>query len=252
MASKSDARLRGASIPLTGRAGGSLDVSFDPVSIMQRPWRRLRPAACLCGSKQWYPRSGQHTGMGRSVTMKVFLDFEASSLSDRSYPIEIAWVFEDGRSEAHLIAPARGWNDWDDVSQSIHGISRAMLEAEGEPHDVVATRMVAALAGHDLFASAPSWDGKWLSVLLREAALPRHLLRLRDTDQAISETVAEILRLFLRPTGSTTRCTISSRPPPLRRTVNQHTAPWPMLSANTRHGSEPGRSPASCTSPAAC
>ena len=131
--------------------------------------------------------------------MKVFLDFEASSLSDRSYPIEIAWVFEDGRSEAHLIAPAPGWNDWDDVSESIHRISRAMLDAEGEPHDVVATRMVAALAGHDLFASAPSWDGKWLSVLLREAALPRHLLKLRDTDQAISETVAEILRPVLPP-----------------------------------------------------
>jgi hypothetical protein len=93
--------------------------------------------------------------------MKVFLDFEASSLSDRSYPIEIAWVFEDGRSEAHLIAPAPGWNDWDDVSESIHGISREMLEAEGEPHDVVATRLVEALAGHDLFASAPSWDGRW-------------------------------------------------------------------------------------------
>jgi hypothetical protein len=131
--------------------------------------------------------------------MKAFLDFEASSLSDRSYPIEIAWVFEDGQSETHLIAPAPGWNDWDDVSESIHGISRAVLEAEGEPHDEVATRMVAALAGHDLFASSPSWDGKWLSVLLREAALPRHLLRLRDTDQAISETVVEILRPVLPP-----------------------------------------------------
>jgi hypothetical protein len=131
--------------------------------------------------------------------MKVFLDFEASSLSDRSYPIEIAWVFEDGRSEGHLIAPAPGWNDWDDVSESIHGISRGVLEAEGEPHDVVATRMVEALAGHDLFASAPSWDGKWLSVLLREAALPRHLLRLRDTDQAIRETVVGILRPALPP-----------------------------------------------------
>jgi hypothetical protein len=142
-------------------------------------------------------RSGERIGLGRSNPMKVFLDFEASSLSDRSYPIEIAWVFENGRSESHLIARAPGWNDWDDVSESIHGISRAMLEAEGEPHDLVATRMVEALAGHDLFASAPSWDGKWLSVLLREAALPRNLLRLRDTDQAIRETVEEILRPVL-------------------------------------------------------
>ena len=131
--------------------------------------------------------------------MKVFLDFEASSLSDRSYPIEIAWVFEDGRSEDHLIAPAPGWDDWDDVAEGIHGIDRAMLAAEGEPHDVVAKRMVAELAGHDLFASAPSWDGKWMSALLRGAALPRHLLRLRDTDEALRETALQILRPVVPP-----------------------------------------------------
>lgn len=132
--------------------------------------------------------------MGHSSAMKVFLDFEASSLSDDSYPIEVAWVFEDGRSEGHLIAPAENWTDWDDAAEAIHGIKRASLHSEGEPHDRVAGRMVEVLAGHDLFASAPSWDGKWLSVLLRGAGLPRHALRLRDTDEAIRETVAAILR----------------------------------------------------------
>lgn len=132
--------------------------------------------------------------------MKVFLDFEASSLADKSYPIEIAWVFQDGRSESHLIAPAPAWQDWDPRAEAIHGISRATLAAAGEPHDAVAHRMVEALTGHDLFASAPSWDGKWLSVLLRASGLPRHLLRLRDTDEALRETVTEILRSAL-PTG---------------------------------------------------
>jgi hypothetical protein len=131
--------------------------------------------------------------------MKVFLDFEASSLSNRSYPIEVAWVFQDGRSEQHLIAPAPAWNEWDDAAEVIHGISRATLAAGGKPHDVVANRMVEALTGHDLFASAPSWDGKWLSVLLRGAGLPRQTLRLRDTDDALRETALEILRPFLPP-----------------------------------------------------
>jgi len=126
--------------------------------------------------------------------MKVFLDFEASSLSDRSYPIEIAWVFQDGRSESHLIAPAPGWVDWDEAAEAIHGIVRATLVSDGEPHGVVAHRLVEALTGFDLFASAPSWDGKWLSGLLRAAALPRQLLRLRDTDEALRETATEILR----------------------------------------------------------
>ncbi|MFT3810039.1 MAG: hypothetical protein QM698_08990 [Micropepsaceae bacterium] len=31
--------------------------------------------------------------------MLAFLDFEASSLSDNSYPIEVAWIFEDGTGE---------------------------------------------------------------------------------------------------------------------------------------------------------
>jgi hypothetical protein len=131
--------------------------------------------------------------------MNIFLDFEASSLSARSYPIEVAWVFEDGRSEDHLIAPAPAWDDWDVAAEAVHGISRTTLQRDGEPHDVVASRMVDALAGHDLFASAPSWDGKWLSVLLRGAGLPRHSLRLRDTDEALRQTSVEILRPVLAP-----------------------------------------------------
>lgn len=126
--------------------------------------------------------------------MLVFLDFEASSLAKKSYPIEVAWVFEDGRDESHLIRPPLQWDDWDDEAEAIHHIPRARLEAEGTPHDVVARRMVEVLSGHALFASAPSWDGKWLSALLRAAKLPRHALRLRDTDEAQRETATAILR----------------------------------------------------------
>lgn len=125
--------------------------------------------------------------------MKVFLDFEASSLSDKSYPIEVAWVFQDGRAESHLIKPAAIWLDWDATAEAIHGISREKLRTEGAPHDEVAARMVEALTGHELFASAPSWDGKWMSALLRAAGLPRHALRLRDTDEALRELASEIL-----------------------------------------------------------
>jgi hypothetical protein len=146
------------------------------------------------------PMLGERAEMRQPVGMKAFLDFEASSLANRSHPIEVAWVFQNGRSEHHLIAPAPGWDDWDDASEAIHGISRATLKAEGKPHDEVASRMVEALTGHDLFASAPSWDGKWLSVLLRSAGLPRHLLRVRDTDEALRESAVEILRPVL-PAG---------------------------------------------------
>jgi len=126
--------------------------------------------------------------------MIVFLDFEASSLSKHSYPIEVGWVFEDGQSEAHLIRPAPEWTEWDDAAQAIHRIKRAQLDREGTPHDQVAARMVEVLSGHDLFASAPSWDGKWLSTLLRAAGLPRHSLRLRDSDDLLLDTARSLLR----------------------------------------------------------
>ncbi|MBO9624265.1 MAG: transcriptional regulator [Sphingomonas sp.] len=126
--------------------------------------------------------------------MLVFLDFEASSLSKRSYPVEVAWVFEDGREEAHLIRPAPAWTDWDPVAEAIHGIDRATLERDGTPHGVVAERMVAELSGHDLRASAPSWDGKWLSALLRAAGLPRRSLRLADSDDALLDAARDGLR----------------------------------------------------------
>lgn len=119
--------------------------------------------------------------------MRVFLDFEASSLNRDCYPVEVGWVFEDGRGEGHLIRPAPGWVDWDPAAAAMHGLTREKLLADGEPVAGVAARLVAQLRGHELFASAPSWDGHWLSLLLRAGGFPRHLLRLGDTEQVFAE-----------------------------------------------------------------
>ncbi len=120
--------------------------------------------------------------------MRAFLDFEASSLAKQSYPIEVAWVFEDGRSETFLIRPAPAWTDWDERAAAVHRLTRAVLLRDGVPHDEVARRLLTALGDVAVYASSPSWDGKWLSVLLRAAGLPRHALRLRDTDELQLET----------------------------------------------------------------
>jgi hypothetical protein len=125
--------------------------------------------------------------------MNVFLDFEASSLSARGYPIEVAWVFEDGRSEAYLIKPALEWVDWDPSAEAIHRISRSLLVAEGRAHDYVAHRLLSTLSDHTVHASAPSWDGKWLSTLLRAAGLPRHAMRLKDCDELNLQTARDRL-----------------------------------------------------------
>jgi hypothetical protein len=116
--------------------------------------------------------------------MIAFLDFEASSLGKKSFPVEVAWVFQDGRSRSILIKPIEAWTDWSEEAENLHGLSRKVLEAEGVPVASVAAQMMDELSGHQLYASAPSWDGKWLSALLRGAGLPRHSLRLRKSDEA--------------------------------------------------------------------
>lgn len=129
----------------------------------------------------------------------VFLDFEASSLSKASYPIEVAWTSPSGQEESHLIRPAPIWTDWSEESQAIHRISRERLMAEGRPHDMVARRMLTVLSGHLLYATAPSWDGQWLSKLLRASGLSRHALRLQDADAAHIKAIVEILQKSYTP-----------------------------------------------------
>src|SRR4029079_5077069 len=93
---------------------------------------------------------------------------------------------------------------------------------QGTPHELLARRMVEILSGHALYATSPSWDGKWLSVLLRGAGLPRHALRVREADEAHLAAAAAILR-DARPEEdvacasvailASARDTIAQRPP---------------------------------------
>lgn len=131
--------------------------------------------------------------------MRAFIDFEASSLARRSYPIEVAWVFEDGGSETFLILPTEKWTDWDPAAEALHGITRELLTSEGVSIDIVAKRLVGDLQGHEVFASAPSWDSKWLGALLRAAGLPRHAIRLTDTDAGLLELASALLAPFVEP-----------------------------------------------------
>ena len=125
--------------------------------------------------------------------MLIFVDFEASSLGKHGYPVEVGWAAEDGSEESQLIRPAPDWEDWSEEAERIHGIARETLLRDGRPHQEVATLMVERLSGHDLLASAPSWDGHWLSKLLRAAGLPRHRLRLRDTEEAQQQSALAVL-----------------------------------------------------------
>lgn len=116
--------------------------------------------------------------------MIYFVDFEASSLSAGSFPIEVAWVDQDGQGECYLIRPAEVWlnlpggqPEWNPASERIHGISMATLLKEGEPHGRVAARAVQVLGrSHVMVCSdAPEFDEYWLDRLLQAAGIRREV-----------------------------------------------------------------------------
>jgi len=102
--------------------------------------------------------------MNKNTQMHIFLDFEASSLSGTSYPIEVAWADHQGRIENHLIN-AQGYpedyNDWSKSAEGVHGLSRQYLIKHGEDPLFVAQRMNSALNEAHVFTTAPDYDGFW-------------------------------------------------------------------------------------------
>jgi DNA polymerase III epsilon subunit-like protein len=106
----------------------------------------------------------------------IFIDFEACSLSDDSWPIEvgIAWIDEKGklRSSAKLIKPHTSWpaDVWSERSEKIHGISREQLEVAEEAEDV-ARWLVGQIGDACVLSDAAEYDGRWMRCLL--AAIDR-------------------------------------------------------------------------------
>jgi hypothetical protein len=101
------------------------------------------------------------------VKLPSFLDFEASSLTSDSYPIEVAWSLADGSVESHLISPAGidTWEDWSLISQQVHGITREELLGHGKTPAWVCARMNEQLAGQAVYTDNPAYDRMWLGKL---------------------------------------------------------------------------------------
>ena len=93
------------------------------------------------------------------------LDFEASSLSDCSYPISAGLVV-DGQCYYWLIKPKSDWIDWSLASQAIHGIKRSQIEEHGQDADQVCAEIRQALLEQTvIYSDNPYWEQMWLSRL---------------------------------------------------------------------------------------
>lgn len=111
--------------------------------------------------------------MDAAVEKIAILDFEASSLSEASWPIEIglSWL-EHGevRTWSSLIHPAHDWeiDDWSPQSAAVHGISLSEL-TEAPSTTEVAETFFKVLGGRRLVSDAPEFETRWLDRLLRAA-----------------------------------------------------------------------------------
>ena len=100
----------------------------------------------------------------------IVLDFEASSLSDDSYPIEVGVALvlnSDGpiRVWSSLIQPCREWtsrHDWDPAAERVHHIPASLLATGQTPSEVAkALNAIIGPVGH-AYCDGGHYDGFWL------------------------------------------------------------------------------------------
>jgi hypothetical protein len=101
--------------------------------------------------------------------MHFFLDIEASALD--GFPVEVAWVGDDGSTESHLIRPEPSWVTWDWRAEALHGLSLEHLRQHGEPGNAVAKAVMKLLTG-TVWSDNPAFDAPWLGMLTAVAGLP--------------------------------------------------------------------------------
>tara|TARA_R110002110_G_scaffold296310_2_gene510540 strand:- start:382 stop:894 length:513 start_codon:yes stop_codon:yes gene_type:complete len=107
------------------------------------------------------------------------LDFEASSLSEESWPIEVglSWLeASEVLTWSTLIRPANDWDlsDWAPQSAAVHGIVFEELE-DAPTADKVVGDLLKNLGDRVLVSDAPEFETRWLSRLMKagsQVAIP--------------------------------------------------------------------------------
>ena len=120
-----------------------------------------------------------------------FLDFEASSLSWESYPIEVAWGNELSNIESYLISPEsiESWKDWNPESEKIHNISRLKLIQSGINPSKVCEMVTQNLSNCIVYTDNPCWDSLWIRRLFISCNIDLPPIDIRHIDSLLIETV---------------------------------------------------------------
>lgn len=142
----------------------------------------------------------------------VFLDFEASSLDNDGWPIEIglSWIEGDRVvTEDRLIRPQPDWafTAWSAKSQAVHRISIDTLVGEGQGAAEVARWYLRLTEGASVVSDAPELERRWLRRLLMAlpgAPVRDSVARIEDLDEVLGRILddAELDRYYERLTRS--------------------------------------------------
>lgn len=119
------------------------------------------------------------------------IDFEASSLSRASYPIEVAWGCSRNAVTSYLLNPGKmtGWTDWNPKSVEFHHISRDQLINSGEDPHRIASRMVRDLAGEDVYSDEPRFDTFWKDRLLADTGHDPSLISIKNLKYYLNKII---------------------------------------------------------------
>ncbi len=119
------------------------------------------------------------------------IDFEASSLSKNSFPIEVAWGRCRNTVKVYLLNPSlmEGWDDWDIRSEQIHRIKKKELLLNGTNPSIVAKKMIGELAGQDVYSDEPTFDNMWKNRLLYDSGYDTRLIRIKDLKRYMANLI---------------------------------------------------------------
>ncbi len=102
----------------------------------------------------------------------LIVDIEASGFGGTSYPIEIGLALNDGAKFCTLILPAPDWTHWSEEAESVHRVSRDILETYGKPLREVAEFLNSILYGKTVYSDGWVVDHPWLRKLFHAAGVP--------------------------------------------------------------------------------
>ncbi len=101
------------------------------------------------------------------------IDLEASGLTSNSYPIEVGLALAPGQRFCSLIKPADEWEHWDKQAESVHGISRDILQKQGRSVTEIAAELNQILNNKIVYSDAWGVDNSWVTTLFAAARMDK-------------------------------------------------------------------------------